>query len=61
MADEQYFAHFGRTQQIAFGEKIETTKRILRLLNKKELCLSFKNGIMWYTTCETLFEAHLLA
>lgn len=47
--------------QIAFEEKIVTTKRILRLLNKKELCISFKYGIMRYTTCETLFEAHLLA
>lgn len=46
MADEQNFVHFGRMGQIVFGEKIETTKRILRLRNKKELCLSFKYGIM---------------
>ena len=60
MADEQYFVYFGRMGQIGLVGKRETTKRILRLLNKKELCLSFKYGIMWYTTCETLFEVHLL-
>ena len=60
MADEQYFMICGRMVQSGFLEKIETTKRILRLLNKKELCISFKYGIMRYTTCETLFEVHLL-
>ena len=46
MADEQNFVHFGRMGQIGLVGKRETTKRILRLLNKKELCLSFKYGIM---------------